>query len=283
MSREITEVNIFFNNNVNNHLNIDDWIKICQSLNETSEKKFNIHLSDLSKCNNVSLLISYFNKNHINYSVNIDWINHIFDDLIALIDSVNGIKTLILNYDLKNSNSYELDLFNKINIKNNSLFIKSIVSRLTIQSLHKFISDLSKIGITTIIQSIDTRKCKDYDGIPFTVDFNDMLSKDEPTLKIFKKIFCDETLLINDRMYLIKMINSFPSNMFCNIHENCKHIVSVDGDGSLRLCPVIKGTKMKRRTIKHIYDESIIFDMSSDYRNLCKGCISSDMLSKSDG
>ena len=132
-------------------------------------------------------------------------------------------------------------------------------------------------GIYSSITTLDQQKSKYYD-FATVCDENELVPKDENTKKIFQKIMTDKSLLIHIPKLLEAIYDDLPCDMFCTIHENI-HNVTIDADGTIRLCLRIRGIKTPSKKFVEYIDmdgkisEELSSNMASDYRNRCRGCI----------
>jgi MoaA/NifB/PqqE/SkfB family radical SAM enzyme len=108
--------------------------------------------------------------------------------------------------------------------------------------LHKLVKTLSDYGINSDITFIDIAKSEYYDFSNITSTSN--LVEQSPDLadQILKMINDDDLDIHMKRNLLPAIFDILPSNMDCKI-EKSLHNVTIDADGSVRLCLRIRGTE----------------------------------------
>lgn len=160
--------------------------------------------------------------------------------------------------------------------------IEDVVAEITVmkhnlQHLHKLVEMLTKHGVNSDITFIDIAKSPYYDFS--NVSDSDLLVR--PTAQLadqFQKISDDDLDVHMRRVLLPAIWDILPSNMDCGIDQNL-HNVSVDADGSIRLCLRIRGTHAPNLvTLKNLFDvDNNISPISyaaikTDKRKYCKLC-----------
>lgn len=162
--------------------------------------------------------------------------------------------------------------------------VKDVVAEITVMNenqhmLIPLLQELSKNEIYSDITFVDITKSRYYDFS--NVPDEDMLVKPSWKLAtILSEIMSDDKLLIHMKELLIpKMFDNLPSNFDCEL-ERSVHNVTVDADGSMRLCLRIRGTLIPHIHVSELFDETYPNLVSKDYydlmcmdkRRLCKLC-----------
>ena len=163
--------------------------------------------------------------------------------------------------------------------------VKDVVAEITVMNhnqhlLHQLVSELSREGIYSDITFVDIAKSPYY-------DFSNVHDKGQlvkPTFELAKtlmNLMADDSLLIHMKELLLpKMFDTLPSNFDCGIENGC-HNITVDADGTLRLCLRIRGNvtpKMVNLENLFVDDDAnklsdyFIEGIKSDKRRLCKLC-----------
>lgn len=124
-------------------------------------------------------------------------------------------------------------------------FVKDVVAEITIMQhnqhlLYEHVKNLSKDGISSSITFIDVAKTKFYDFS--NIRDESLLVSQSPVLaEQFQKLMDDSSLEIHMKDQLLPLIwQMLPSNLDCKIDRNL-HNISIDADGSIRLCLRIRG------------------------------------------
>ena len=137
--------------------------------------------------------------------------------------------------------------------------VKDVVAEITVMKenqhlLHELVSDLSEDEIYSDITFVDIAKSSYYD---FS-NVHDPGQLVQPTWKLAKsllEIINDDKLYVHMKDVLIpKMFDTLPSNFDCELENNI-HNVTVDADGTMRLCLRIKGSQTPRIHVKNLFDK----------------------------
>jgi len=179
--------------------------------------------------------------------------------------SVEGLKRLKIIQDL----GYAKDVVAEITVMNHNKHL-----------LYQLVSELSQVGIYSDITFVDIAKNEHYD---FS-NVKDPSQLVQPTFQLaveMAEMMKDNNLLIHMKELLIPaMFDTLPSNMDCELEKEV-HNVSVDADGSIRLCLRIRG-----RVVPKMFHISNMFDVEDptqlaggfrgaitiDKRRLCRLC-----------
>lgn len=162
--------------------------------------------------------------------------------------------------------------------------VKDVVAEITVMNhnkeyLYPLIEELSHDEIYSDITFVDVAKTPYYD---FS-NIHDESVLVKPTFAladILSRILNDHSLYVHMKDILIpKMFDTLPSNYNCEL-ENGLHNVTIDADGSIRLCLRIRGAASPLNHVSSLFDEtypelvssrvynSILTD-KTDYCRLC--------------
>ena len=162
--------------------------------------------------------------------------------------------------------------------------VKDVVAEITVMksnahNLHNLVSTLSKDEIYSDITFVDIAKSQYYDFSNIT-DKN-ILVKQEDIAKILLDIMNDKKLLVHMKETLFPiMFYSLPSEFDCKLEDGI-HNITIDADGSLRLCIRIRGIFLPNQiNLSNIFDKEDISTVSKYFydllclekKNLCKLC-----------
>ena len=160
--------------------------------------------------------------------------------------------------------------------------VNDVVAEITVMNenqefLYELVSDLSKHKIYSDITFLDIAKNPHY-------DFSNVTSPDQLVKQSWKlanmlsKMMNDDGLYIHMKNALIpQMFDTLPSNFDCEL-ENGIHNVTVDADGTMRLCLRIRGILTPHIHVKDLFEnESLVskefYDLlCMDKHNYCSLC-----------
>ncbi len=156
----------------------------------------------------------------------------------------------------------------------------------TINYLYDTVKKLTEDGITSDITMLDIAKNNYYDFSNITNPVN-LVHPTKDVLDVFDKIIKDDSLKVHMKNYLLPRIyRDLPSNMDCEIEKGL-HNVTIDSDGSIRLCLRIRGRFSTKFSASELFTvEGIESDkykdiyeaMVADKEILCKKCMWSCMM-----
>jgi organic radical activating enzyme len=150
------------------------------------------------------------------------------------------------------------------------------ILRSTVAFLYDTVKELSRRGIYSSITTLDDPKNEYYDFARVS-DMSEMVTKDCGIREEFDKLKSDKTLLLHMPELLDKIYEILPSNMFCSLSQNI-HNVTIDADGTFRLCLRIRGVASPSLNLNDVINEDGVIQnrfktcMSLDYNQYCKGC-----------
>jgi len=169
---------------------------------------------------------------------------------------------------------------NLVELKKNNMAL-DVVAEITVTSknymhLYETIKILSASGIYSSITTIDLKKSNYYDFSTIT-DKSLLVQKNSEVAKVFMDIMADESLLVHIPQLLIKLYSILPDNMKCQIPQKITNI-TIDSDGSIRLCLRIRGTNIPEELFFDCIDENGKVTeqfkklITMDYDKYCVGC-----------
>jgi len=163
--------------------------------------------------------------------------------------------------------------------------VKDVVAEITVMNhnrhlLHQLVSELSEDEIYSDITFVDVAHSAYYDFS--NVHDSSVLVK--PTFDLaltFNDMLNDHRLYIHMKDLLLPaMFDTLPSNMDCGLERGI-HNVTVDADGSIRLCLRIRGAITPQMyNLETMFDKDIPGEVTKDFqyaiardkKRLCKGC-----------
>jgi MoaA/NifB/PqqE/SkfB family radical SAM enzyme len=228
-------------------------------------------------------IINHCHKNNIHYTIisnNTPEIQPKIEKLVELVGPLQGftasVDPMIFDESYSKDDRFKKSIEgmkNLINMKEMG-YVKDAVAEITVLNqninlLYPLVFYLSGSGIYSDITFADIKKSKYYD---FS-NIDDVNSLVEPKLelaKILLKMLEDDQLLIHMKEYLLpKMFDTLPSNFDCELEKGI-HNITIDADGSMRLCLRIKGLLTPNVHIKDLFDKTYPTLISEEYFNLLK-------------
>lgn len=202
-------------------------------------------------------ILNFCNRHDIHYTVisnNTEEIQPLIKKLIKDVGEIKGF-TASIDPIIVDSNTLLSDRLRKSKqgfefLLEMKEFCKDVVAEITVlredqHLLYKLVKSLSAYGINSDITFVDIAKNPYY-------DFSNIISPQSLVLRTPELAYQMMELLVNDSVdvhmkeYLIPATyRILPSKMDCKIEENL-HNVSIDADGSVRLCLRIRGTNTPR-------------------------------------
>lgn len=155
--------------------------------------------------------------------------------------------------------------------------IKDLVAEITVDNnnidyLIPLVRQLTRYNISSSVTFIDIKKNKYYDFSNVT-DKSLLVENTQKIKDIFDQMF-EEGLDIHMGRKLTEITQkALPANYDCKFEE-CLHNLTVDADGSLRLCLRIDGEKVKDLTVRKLLvkpEENLKY-FYKDKKSLCEKC-----------
>lgn len=198
-------------------------------------------------------IINFCNKENIHYTVitnNSDEVQIRLENLLLKTDHITGLTSsvdpIVFGEDTIHDDIVTKSIAGLEKLSKYKGYIKDLVAEITVtqdsvSNLYLLVKELSHHSISSSITFIDIAKSPYY-------DFSNVHDKSllvHPTAQLaeqFKKIF-DDKLDVHMGKELVKKIwDILPSNLNCEIEKDV-HNITIDSDGSIRLCLRVRGTK----------------------------------------
>ena len=156
-----------------------------------------------------------------------------------------------------------------------------VVAEITVSNsnyhyLYDTLKILSDAKIYSSITTLDLKKSQYYDFSNIT-DESLLVPKTQEVKELFEKIISDKSLLVHIPKVLLDLYNILPCNMKCDLNNRITN-VTIDADGSLRLCLRIRGIKTPSCQFRDCIgaDGKITYKfqncIKNDYVDMCMGC-----------
>jgi MoaA/NifB/PqqE/SkfB family radical SAM enzyme len=239
----------------------------------------------------LSDIINFCNKENIFYTVisnNTPRIQPLIKQLFNKVEYVEGFTSSVdpifnevgINEDRVRKSIEGLKQLKEIQASGK---VKDVVAEITVMNhnihlLHKLVKELSEHDIYSDITFVDIAKSRFYD---FS-NVRDTSSLVYPTKKVydlFQDLMEDNSLLIHMKDVLLPtMFDTLPSTLDCKIEKNL-HNISIDADGTIRLCLRIRGASVPMyHNLETLFNEDgsvnkeVKKNIAFDKKHLCKLC-----------
>lgn len=277
-----------------NEICVFDWIQIVERLRRNNPDCFFIwYGGEPTIYKDFEPLISFCNKTKVNYTVITNNTPYAVRKIRKVYEKCGQFRGLTGSVDpvaLMSGND-DITLKSREGIDNLSKYIEDGVSedvvaemtitRESIPYVYPTVKYLSERGIYTSITAIDDKKSIYYDFS--NVGSEVLLDATEELKSLFEKIR-DEAeegkLLVHMPDLLMKFYSVLPSRMKCSLVHSL-HNVSIEPDGSFRLCLRIRGPRLVNDKFKNIdniispygkFRDEFLKEFRMDYVNYCMGC-----------
>jgi len=232
-------------------------------------------------------IINYMNKEEINYTIITNNTDEVQPRLERLIKNTKYIQGLSASVDpLVNTDEPRGDRYKKCIAGFNNLLkykgkIRDLVAEMTVDVnnvdyMYDLVYTLHENGINTDITFIDISESIYYDFS--NVNKRSSLVKPSWNLKNQLQRIIDEKLDVHMAEELLpRIFNILPANLDCGIEKNV-HNITVDADGTLRLCLRIRGIETSRLKLTNYISEfgeiksMLKYNISKDKDKYCEGC-----------
>lgn len=247
-------------------------------------------------------IINFCNDEDIHYTIitnNSDEIQDSITNLLVECETIQGLTSSVdpMIFD-KNSDKtgdrYKKCIAGLERLKKYKGIINDIVAEITVDNqsinyLYDLVKMLTDMGISSDITTVDIKKNKFYDFSNVT-DEKVLVPKSVEVMAIFQRIIDEKLDAHMADTLLPKIWDILPAELDCGLEKNV-HNMTIDADGSARLCLRIRGIQtpnmkaydcfLDNGELHPHYKRSI----SDDKHHLCQGCnwtcqIMSQMLSK---
>lgn len=231
-------------------------------------------------------IISFCNSNNIHYTIITNNSDSMFPKLQQLIlqcGSIGGLTSSvdpIIYYDKESDRAKKsLAALRRLTVFKDS--VKDLVAEVTIDNesvkyIYPLVEQLTGMGICSSVTFIDISKSEYYDFS--NVEDSSILVQPSKELRRMLIKMVDDGLDIHmGKTLLNKIVDCLPSNLDCKI-ENNLHNLTIESDGTPRLCLRIKGLDVQRETVDMVINkngeisDSLRERISKDKYALCQGC-----------
>ena len=196
-------------------------------------------------------IINYCNREKIQYTIitnNSDEVQPAIDNLLLKTDYVVGFTSSVdpivvagqsINTDQYKKSIKALEKFTKLRDVIQDLVAEITVTKDSVTSLYELVKMLTGMGVSSDITVVDIAKSDFYDFSNVT-DKSVLVPKTPEVYAIFRKIIEDKLNVHMADVLLDKIYEVLPSELDCKIEDDV-HNLTIDADGSIRLCLRIRG------------------------------------------
>lgn len=290
----------------NNEMKTEDILEALRRLKLHNSDCFSIFYGgEPALRSDLSEIIGYCHKESINYTIisnMTDNSKRVIDKLIEDHGYLQGLTASIDPIIMEEYNNVIGDVykktFNGFSLLKYKGKVHDLVAEITcsndnLKNLYPLVKKLTDSGINSDITFVDISKSLYYDFSNVTDD--DLLVYKSAELREIINRIIDEKLDVHMRDILLPAIyNILPSNLDCKIEDDV-HNITIDADGSVRLCLRIMGCATPENfNLLNFLDENgkmheNLKDMlTADKARYCKLCnwscpLMSNLLSKNEG
>jgi MoaA/NifB/PqqE/SkfB family radical SAM enzyme len=239
----------------------------------------------------LSEIIEFCNKEGIHYTIitnNTDEIQNRIEDLISkhkVMGLTSSVDPGIFVYTDERDHEFKKSLEGFKNLIKYKEFVPDVVAEITITNdtvgyLYRLVETLSKSGITSSITALDINKSEYYDFSNIT-DTKQLVHRSDELTKQFNKIRDNLDLRVHMKEILPKLWEILPSNLDCKLEDGL-HNITIDADGSVRLCLRIGGKYTPTHVMAHslfarntnckLISPFALLCIHKDKKELCKLC-----------
>ena len=155
------------------------------------------------------------------------------------------------------------------------------MTRPTLGKTYDLIKMLSGVNIHTSLTAIDINKHFDYDFSAYS-SLSRLITKNRYLDTVYNDIMSDDTLLIHMKDVVVpKLFKHMESDYDCELEKSI-HNLTIDADGTLRLCLRIRGGHVERFNDNNILtmtdpygyelNSTLRGNLKLDKESLCRGC-----------
>lgn len=237
-------------------------------------------------------IINYCNDNDILYTIisnNTSEIQPMIDKLFREVDYVQGFTSSVdcisitCKDELKDDKiNKSINGFQRLKELKESGKVKDVVAEITITNenimwLQQIVEKLSEANIYSSITFVDIAKSPYYD-FSNVLSKNDLVNQNSELEKIFQEMRYNNNLLIHMKELLPQIFKILPSNYDCKLEKGI-HNITIDSDGSMRLCLRIKGVDSPTIHVSNLFNidnkkvSTKFYELlCNDKKHFCKLC-----------
>jgi len=272
----------------NNEMSTDYIIESLKKLKLHNPNMFHIwYGGEPTLRSDLKDIINYCNSENIHYTIITNNSEHIQPDIEFLLLNTDYITGLTSSVDpIIFSKEERGDIIKKSTEGLKKLvyykdIIKDLVAEITVDSntlkyLYPLVEELSSHNISSSITFIDPAKSPYYDFSDVT-DNSLLVNRTKELEDVFEKLMNSNFDIHMKNTLLPRLLEIAPSNLDCELEKDLNNL-TVDADGSVRLCLRVKGVETPKLFIKDCILEdgslnpNLHRSMIRDKKNYCRLC-----------
>jgi len=271
-----------------NEMSTDFVIKVLKKLKKHNPDHFNIFYGgEPTLRKDLPDIINFCNENDINYTIitnNSEEVQPMMKRLFEKTEYIAGLTSSVDPLVIRDDN--DSDRVNKCVERFHKLIeyrgiVKDLVAEITVDNrnvpyLYNLVDTLSNMGINSDITFIDIAKNPYYDFSNVT-DEELLVPRTKEIEEQIQKIIDNKLDVHMDKVLLPKILDTLPSNLDCGIEKNV-HNMSIDADGTVRLCLRIRGVETPKLKADKCFTDSGYLTLlyksyiKKDKEKYCQGC-----------
>lgn len=236
-------------------------------------------------------IISFCNDSNIHYTIitnNTEEVQPLIKNLFEKVEYVSGLTSSVdpLLYSQRSSTDDRVKKTHAgfkrlVEMKKN---VKDLVAEITVSNdnvkyLYRLVKDLTKEGISSDITFVDIAKNSSYD-FSNVRDEDQLVHQSDELYNTLMRIYEEKLNVHLDQNFMLAIYRILPANLDCKLEEGL-HNLTIDADGSIRLCLRIRGYKTPEEfTIRHLFDlsdekelnKTLRYYQAIDKIQNCRGC-----------
>lgn len=269
-----------------NEKSSDYWIDVINNIISYNKDTFFILFGgEPFLYNDLYKIVNHMNRNNIYYTIISNCTMR--DNMDKFFSNVNKVKGFTASIDpgfwlscvnSNNSENFKSHIgFDYLKYLIEEKLVDDPVAEITVDNdniiyLEDTVKLLTDEGITSDITVLDIAKNNYYDFSSISCE-EQLVKKDQYTKKIFNNLVNGNYKIHMKEILLPEIYVSLPSNLDCRLEEKL-HNITIDSDGSLRLCLRIRGREVPKFNSYNLFKEfeDIYQAYKQDKQTLCLKC-----------
>lgn len=236
-------------------------------------------------------IVNYCNENKIYYTIisnNTPQIQPLIEKLFQETDYIEGFTSSVdpifhhTGYAGEDRIRKSIEGMKQLKAIQAEGVVKDVVAEITVMNENKnfllpLVIELSEHGIYSDITFVDIAKNQYYD-FSNVRDESQLVERDWDLAMAMSDLMMNDDLLIHMKDILLpRMYDTLPSHFDCRLEKSI-HNVTVDADGTMRLCLRIKGRTCPTIHVSELFDtynlvsEEFYHLLIADKKRLCERC-----------
>jgi len=240
----------------------------------------------------LSDILKFCNERDINYTVISNCTPDVQPKILKVMKDIGGFRGFTASVDpsilaeptesqsqSKSSSGFHFLMRMKHYVKD--VVAEVTMTRPTLGHTYDLIKMLSQVGIHTSLTAIDINKNYNYDFSAYSAESR-LIKQNRYLNTVYDSIMADDTLLIHMKDIIVpKLFKHIQSDYDCEL-EKSRHNLTIDADGTMRLCLRVRGHFTESYNDKdillmeepygYLLNPGFNSAIQDDKRSLCRGC-----------